>query len=182
MATKTVDLAALRQREAAWLLDVGTRSLRDLHITRNPDGSYDGREVVRFARKHNGLPKLTDDHDELLTRLRESFVPDDGCVGLLRTFDAMDEEFGDAGVVAVAREIMAVIREDIESKPELTKHQQQAAARLREMTESTSRLDYRVKCEECDRVRNGSKWTAERLPVGAVVLADTCPKCAKKAG
>ena len=180
----TVDLTALKQREAAWLLDMGTRAVRDLHIARNPDGSYDGREVVRYAvQRSAGTPKLTDDHDELLARLRESFVPDDGCVGLLRTFDAMDGEFGDPGVIVVARELMDLIRDSVASAPsaEVIEHQQQAAARHRQFTEATDRLEYRVVCSSCDKVRTGTKWRTERLASNVTTLAETCPKCEKAA-
>ena len=97
MATKTVDLAALKQREAAWLLDVGTRSLRDLHVPRNPDGSYDGRELVKFAARRLPVPKFSDAEAELLERVKESFTPDDPCIGLLTAFDGLDAAHGDAG-------------------------------------------------------------------------------------
>ena len=178
-------LKRLKQAAAAHLLGVGARSLRDRHgVPRNSDGSYDARELVRYATRSIEPRKLSDDLEERLLKLEDIFVEE--YEGLLRLFQDFDSEFGDAGLALIARKLMAVFEEAC-SYPandaclSNNDHELLTWAREKRREErrrrSMARLEYRVVCEGCEKVRFGPRWREEKLAANVATLLSLCPKC-----
>ncbi len=70
--SEIAELSKLSQQAAAWLIGCTARALRDWpDAPRNPDGTYNGRELVAWNRDKLERPELTDDEYEKLLLIQE---------------------------------------------------------------------------------------------------------------
>ena len=184
---QVAQLKKLKQEAAAFLLGVTSRSLRDKGtVGRNPDGSYDARELIKVAAHSVGQPTLAPDQLELLLRLEDTFCPDGGMRRVLETFD---NEFGDLGMVAVARKLLEICRDPVwPDRPakELPDDDKQLLEWAREQRQEVrkkqaiDRLDHRTVCFGCGKVRMADKWNRELLGGDVATLSTQCPKCERE--
>lgn len=165
----------LSQQAAAWLLGFSPRSLRDHpEIKRNPDGTYNGRELVAWLRNHAVTPELEDDHYELVLRIADDF--DEGSADrMVLPIERLIESIGgnpDLALAAIWRVILDGARERARLYPALY-----------ELTEGFSTCVY--VCEKCDRYRNGRRWhkgTPPSQPSKDEIMKAVCPACLKQYG
>ena len=183
------DLLKLSQREAAALLGMNARSLRDDgSIPRNQDGSYSGPELVKWARGRTESAKLLPDADyeKLLLIADELGEPAESkVVAIVEIVTSLRSRFGDSLLVELGDillnrwELSAAWQARYESDPAQQRRDIEAEKRERMLQAKSDRLEIVAVCDECKKVRKGRKWVSLK-PVDTPTIPAMCPDCARR--
>jgi transcriptional regulator with XRE-family HTH domain len=180
------DLLKLSQREAAAMLGMNARSLRDDgSIPRNQDGSYSGPELVKWARGRTESAKLLPDvdYEKLLLIADELGEPSESkavaIVEILKTLrsNCGDSVFIELGEILLNRwERSAAWQVEYESDPVRQRRDIEAEKRERILRAKSDRLEIVAVCDECKKIRKGRKWVSVK-PVDMPTIPAMCPDC-----
>jgi hypothetical protein len=171
-------LQHLTQQGAAWLAGCDARTLRDFPFNRDEQGRYDGRDVVKFARGRLKPVELDDDEEEKLLLVAETIAADaPAAVGEFLGW--LSAEHGDGGLAMFARRLLAEIREcGYEQHGDVTRSEEQEAIADLHRQRAHQRLKLAVVCEDCRKLRRGSRWIKGKPPEGYHAMRGKCPSCA----
>jgi hypothetical protein len=183
-------LQNLKQSAVTWLLGyASSRSVRDLvDIPRNPDGGYDARALMQWARgRFVQRPELPDDDVERIRQTVEWTTGEtEAC--LLALLDDLRQRFGDGGLLVFISELLAYCRGsnsaplDDSPLPDSIPHdeaRQILAGELKQRRETwfRDRARIRVICDKCGRLRNGRRWLKADPAPGEPSVKGRCPTC-----
>ena len=183
-------LQCLKQQSAAFLAGVSARTLRDHpQIPRHRDGSYDGRQIVKWVKTRVAM----DDVDEtILERILVAIeqIPQDCKAPYVELVDDLIDEYGDLGygylgrvLAEMWRESYSFDRDDKYCRPPSDKELNGLnESERRILIEQRARFGLRIKavCERCGNVRHGRKWSTANVPEGFATIGDLCPRCVKR--
>ncbi|TWT35874.1 hypothetical protein KOR34_07700 [Posidoniimonas corsicana] len=198
----TVDLEALTQTEASWLLSRSAPWLRGQSLDgRRPDGSYHAQKLVAayVEQERSKLPthKLADVEVNALDQSLGYFDLYNGRLAV-DLMDRIKQEHGAAGMAAVAELVLESIREQVEKHPEpgdVSTHTPKSEAEIRAEVEAKAERDIKQrlraekerdarqkgrvvdKCPRCSRVRWARKWAKRAVPPGHVFDERECDDC-----
>lgn len=197
--TGALDLQRLTQAQAAWLIGRPTSWLRDRAdlLLRNPDGTYNARDLVRAFGSDVPPADLDDESLEGVLNLADTFVGghEDTKRGIVRILTGIQARYGAAGMAAVATEFLDETKRWLAEfgespyarKPTEKEIRAEAAARaeqqIAELPEWNARLELRTlgKCEVCGLYRWGRQWLKPPAPAGHIIGGSTrCPACLEK--
>ena len=166
-AAEIAVLERLSQPAAAWLAGVSPRTLRDHpEIRRAPDGSYDARDVLAFARGPGRLPELNDDQIEKLLTIAER-IPTEPIALNRAAIEALVEDIGGDEQMALAAVGLALWHELLDCIGAYPEGYDYGPADFRQA----------VVCLTCKRLRHGTRWYEADPPRGYSVMGAYCPKC-----
>ena len=200
--TKSRKLSAARQIEvlksltpqaAAFLIGTPTSTLRDRTHKCPPmaDGTYDAQDLVGFAIDNLPSIDLPDDELERATRAVEAFgAPSD--IVLPTVLDVLIEgrkKHGERFGILFLNVLLAwfgryrdvcKLDEGDESVQQLPTDDAAILKRAKEdyaTSFAEARLDTPAQCTECQKIRNGTKWSKRKLKRTEVPRPDLCPDC-----
>ena len=185
-------LQNLSQAAAAWLVGTDGRTLRDhAEIPRDEAGKYNAQDLLAWSASRLPAAELSEDEVErTLTAIDElTYGLEESAHEILERIDELVDRYGEAGMVAFARELVDAIRHIADMWP-LTPAEHLTASQIRaEVEEETRRqieqhgldaLDRATICDTCGRLRRGRRWAKTAPPSGFEVRKDTCPDCLQK--
>ncbi len=180
----------LKQQAAAFLAGVSARTLRDHpQIPRHRDGSYDGRQIVKWAKSRVAMDDVDDTILERILIAIERIYPD--CrAPYVELVDDLVDEYGDLGYGYLGRALAELWRESYSFKRDDKYCRPPSDKELdglnkderRILIERRACLGLRIKavCEKCGKVRHGRKWLTASVPEGFATVIDLCPRCVKR--
>lgn len=175
------DLANLSQAEAAQLLGISARTLRDrADVPRNgPRGGYVAAELMAFERGSIDRVELLPVELELVLRCAEWLGLQWEAGGFLRMAAGPRRRAGDAGLAEVLRQLLAAV-EALEPIARIVDPDDDAAARAVDAQRRYAReSDLRVAtvCPECGLLRVGLEWVDADPKPDEDSREQTCPSC-----
>lgn len=180
-------MRSLSQQAAAWLTGRNGRSLRDdPTIPRAADGGYDAQELLEWASRRLPEPTLTNDQFERALVISQEITSAGFALPAFVDFlESLENDYGDSGLVAFVRQLLAECRQAIEDCPDADR--EPSAAELREEIQrrmeqerqhrARNRFELATVCEQCGRLRRGRDWVKGKPPAGFAVQTTTCPRC-----
>ena len=172
-------LKSLTSQAAAYLLGCHITTLRDRshRIPPQIDGTYDAKEIIRFASNAPPPLDLDDDEHEKVLRCVETicFSGNDFSVPILvDSLRALHDRHGDSFYATFAATLVEHIVEYqklcnlYDGRPDpsdFPSDEELLAAAKQDWAESiaTARLERPAVCTSCDKVRNGKTWGQREL-------------------
>ncbi len=187
-------LKRLGQQAAAWLIGCTAWALRDWpDAPRNADGTYNGRELVAWARDRLPRPAMTDDDVERLLVVQERLYggyPSEGeTLSIIDTLQDLRARYGESAWLVFVDLLIAEWAElDEPRRAEVFRVPTEAEIRHRVDQEianqranaARGRLQVAAICDYCGKLRRGQRWVKGEPPAGYVSVEGCCPQCATR--
>ena len=186
-------LSNLKQATAAWILGVNGRTLRDrTDLPRNPDGTYNVRDLFAGIERTSTVPHLdTDDLEKVLVisdKLYNGYAAGPSAVGIFDALTELEDKHGPGVFIAFVRELLQdwgySVEIDRKEYSPLTREeiQERIEAEIDEERQAMAadNLKVAVVCDNCHKLRRGRRWVKSKPPAGYVVSGSVCPDCLTK--
>ncbi|MEM9366378.1 MAG: hypothetical protein AAGD07_10300 [Planctomycetota bacterium] len=183
----TSSLQKLKQADAARLMGVSARTLRDMgEVPRNEDGTYDAIELMAWARGRATLPSDIPPGDlerVLLVSDRVWLNCDSMLAAAVTTLTELRQKHGNAICEIFANNLLqrwqgvVELEEQLEQDPTFQRREREREQERRRVEDAERDLRITLVCGECGKKRRGLTWGHFKTPKEHVEEEGCCPGC-----